>query len=75
MHTIEKKQGKIHNTGKYEREREGSMLEEGPGVGMLNRILGEKVRDKRAKYGDEDKYGIRKCRRKRKYVGGKGRGM
>ena len=36
---------------------------------MLKRILGRKVRDK------PEKYGIRKCRRKRTYMGGKGRRM
>ena len=46
-----------------------SRLEEGPGAGMLNRILGVEVRDKHGKYG------IRKCRRDRKYMRGKGRGM
>ena len=45
----------------------GSMLEEGTGAGMLNRILGGEVRDKHEKYGKEGKYGIRKCRRERKY--------
>ena len=34
---------------------------------MLNRILGGKVR------GKHRKYGIRKCRRERKYMGGKGK--
>ena len=37
----------------------------GPGAGMLNRILGGKVRDKHGKYG----------RRKKKYMRGMGRGM
>ena len=45
------------------------MLAEGPGAGMLDRILGGGVRDKHGKYGK------RKCRRKRKYMGRKGRGM
>ena len=40
-----------------------------PGAGMLNRILREKVREK---YG---KYRKRKCKRKRKYMGRKSRGM
>ena len=42
---------------------------------MLNRILGEEVRDNQGKYENEGKYGIRKCRRQRKHVEGKGRGM
>ena len=41
----------------------GSMLEEEPGADMLNRILGGEVRDKHGKYG------IRKCRRERQYMG------
>ena len=51
------------------------MLEEGPRMGMLKRILGREVRVKYRKYGNEGKYGIRKCRRKRKYMGGMGRGV
>ena len=43
---------------------------------MLNRILGGEVRDKHGKYGNDGKYGIRKCsKRKRKYMGGKGEDM
>ena len=45
------------------------MLEEGSGEGMLNRILGGGVLDKHGKYGK------RRCRRERKYMEGKGRGM
>ena len=56
-------------------EREVSMLEERPGAGMLNRILEGEVREKHGKYGNEGKYEKRKCGRKRKYMGGKGRGM
>ena len=44
--TIEESQGKIHIKGKYGREgKELSTLEEGRRVGMLKRILREKVRD------------------------------
>ena len=35
-------------------EREGSTLEEKPEAGMLNRILGGQVRDKRGKYGKKN---------------------
>ena len=42
--------GKIHNIGKYgregQKEKKGSTLEEGPGAGMLIRILAGEVRDK-----------------------------
>ena len=40
----------------------GSTMEEGPGAGMLNRILGGKVRDETESSGN-----WRKCGRKRKY--------
>ena len=49
------------------------MLEEGPGAGMLNKILGGEVQDKQGKYGNEGKYG--KYKIAKKYMGGKGRGM
>ena len=35
---------------------------------MLKRILGEEIRNKHGKYGNEEKYGIRKCKRKWKYT-------
>ena len=57
--TIEESQGKIHTTGKYGRK--------GKGVGLRGFWEGEV----RYKHG---KYGIRKCRRKRKYMVGKSRG-
>ena len=38
---------------------------------MLKRILGEEVRDKHGKYGNEEKYEKRKCKRERKYMGEK----
>ena len=50
-------------------KREGITREEGPGAGMLNRILGGEVRDNNGNCGNEGKY------EKRKYMGGKGRGM
>ena len=46
---------------------------EGSGAGMLNKILGE-VRDKHGEYGNEEKYGIRKYRRERKYLEGNSKG-
>ena len=36
-------------------KREGSTPEEGPGAGMLNRILEGKVRDKHGKHGNDGK--------------------
>ena len=41
---------------------------------MLNRILEREVRDKHENYGNEGKYGIRKCRKKNKYMGGNDEG-
>ena len=44
-------------------KREGSTLEEVPGVGMLYRILVGEVQDIHGKYGNEGKYGTRKYRK------------
>ena len=56
----------------------GSTHEEGPGAGMLNRILRGKVRvcgTNMRSTRQREVYGIRKCRRERNYMGGKGREM
>ena len=56
--------------GKKGRGMWGSTLEERPGAGMLTRILGEKVRDKHWKYGNEGKYGKESTRQERVEVCG-----
>ena len=40
-------QGKIHNTSIRAKGKEVRTLEEGPGAGMLNRIFGGEVRERR----------------------------